>query len=516
MRDNINNQDNYKNNYIHFMDNMLPMMIIMYNQFLFTKSLNYNNEWQYTDQVALVNLLNKYEIHNKCANDNKDFYRNFSFGNLGTNEMVEIIKSGKNLHVLYYYLKMKSPKNHYSKKELEKELNENAGNYDKEYAEIIKEKITDIDLEMKKETDEMDNKNKIINDNQIKQVIDELASQFKTRINDASKSYTDRFKNNSISKFYYNIFYKLSGDKCDAGNIFNWRTYNKMWELYMSGPRLMTIDNIHLTLSFIIKSIVKQAKENPSKELYQEVQLLNKFYKNNLVNVAEDYFTLEKNNYVKREFVNICKHILHHVVTRSLYYTLVKFLYKYLKNRSEFDFSNNDHVDCTNDTNDDVSIASDTKKHVDFLNKTINELVNDNTSGKSLHDLLNACEDACYRFEERIIKVALNIYYDDESPLRYDLDHHVTKLIDIFQEILMILENNNVLPVPSLEKSKLLDYVKNNIIDYYMNYVYNPTILMMSELFEAYNKYIINEAKYLGMLEKLLEKKLFQQNKQVC
>ena len=107
--------------------------------------------------------------------------------------------------------------------------------------------------------------------------------------------------------------------------------------------------------------------------------------------------------------------------------------------------------------------------------------------------------------------MALNIYYDDE---KYDdPDHDHQELDNIFIAILNILEQNNVLPLPSADKSKLLEYVRDNIIEYYKNHIYNQTIIMMQELFETYNKYIINESKYLDILEKILEKMLVKPNK---
>ena len=496
----IDEQGKYKNNYIKFIETSLPMMIIMYNQYLFSRAQNYHKEWSHEDHIALINLLNVSD----------DYYKHFSFIELNEDEKKEIISSSRNVHVLKYGLKNKDKE--------KKEANKKKEMYTKQIKNIRKninklEASTDIQdiayvRELNKKITEFTGKITEI-DKQITDLkIDNISNNMNNRISSLSNQFTqllDNFKNDGMMEryrvpvytFYESVFENITDIRNNKPSIVvpeksfyeatDWRTYIKMWDSYIkNGKRLQSIENIHFSLAFTIKNIIKELKSldvqkdrSRLMEIKKKISLLNKFYKNIFVDLVEDYYTLPpyelQKNYILSEYIDICKHVIHHIITRTFFYTLVKLIYKYAKERST---------------------TQDSKNNRTFLNKTVEAIINDNTSGISLVDLLNSKE---YDFELKIIKNVLSIYDGD-----YDPDKATKNLDEIFDQITNIFLQNNIIEIES--ESELITYLRDYIYPYYKNAMYTQTINQMLNLFETYNKYILNEARHIEILDILLTK----------
>ena len=192
---------------------------------------------------------------------------------------------------------------------------------------------------------------------------------------------------------------------------------------------------------------------------FDNIGILTTFYDKICKELVEDYEIRPKDslkkNYVLNEFYNICEHIIYYIITQTLKYTIIKFLYKYFS----FNFSNNDNIK--------------------FIKKIILEIKFDDMN-------------------KEIVKNVLKIK-KEESP-SYD------KTVDtiLFDHIFIPITHNEHIVVD--DENKFVEYLEHNIIPYY-TILYNNSIIQMKNLFEKYNGYIINESKYIEIIS-LLNKSL--------
>jgi len=212
----------------------------------------------------------------------------------------------------------------------------------------------------------------------------------------------------------------------------------------------------------------KSREYNLKSSKLEQIITFNKMF----LQLFEEYVVNDKdeNNKLNNLFVKITAIVLHNMVTRMLYYTIVKFLYKYVQQQRPIELQSTINI--------------------------VKEIVQNEVNGQSLEELLNNENDNC-RFEQKIIKNVLNIYDNAKDP-----DRKIDDINEIFNPILQIIELNDVIPV-SNDKSTMISYLNDNIIPFYKDYMYKEMILHMKQLFDKYNNYIINEYKYIEMDKEL-------------
>lgn len=420
----INNNDIFKYDYIHFLDNILPMFLIMYNQILYKKCATFANEWTNNDHQSLYSFLNKKE------DDFKFFPK----------DLDKIVSNDENLHVLNYYYNRQKKENKQTKKKIKKlniqlkELEEKK----KYVSDEIKNKINIKIKELKKKvsfkfdfTIEKDNKRK------------DLKSKIKKIKKDID------FFNKEIRDIYNDIYNNIILDDIDKKK--DWRIYNKLWDNYINN------DDYDYTLIHIL--IINEIHNMLSSNNFDNIGILTTFYDKICKELVEDYEFRPKNslekNYVLNEFYNICKHIIYHIITQTLKYTIIKFLYKYFS----VNFSDDDNIN--------------------FIKKIIKEIEFQNMN-------------------DEIVKNVLKIKKEES--------HSYDKTVDtiLFDHIFIPITHNEHIVVD--DENKFVEYLEHNIIPYY-KILYNNSIIQMKNLFEKYNGYIINESKYIEIIS-LLNKSL--------
>lgn len=505
--DNIFNKikDNFKNNVIQFMDVALPMSIIMYNQFLFNKI---RTKLPFTKQKELI------EILKKSIGDQTNYHRKFSFLDLDEKDIEKIVLGGKNLHVLDKHVnkgkdaegieKYNKDKNEEIEKrekrieDFKGEINriskmDSLGNdksLDNSYKKYLKKEIEKLNKEIKDISNNKIDVASKINTN-LESRKKKLVGEFSDNLDNIRKNHQlHRFNpNNDIHKSYTKIYSNVS----NIDTRKDWRMYNKMWNNYTKSERAFSIENIHLVLSKFISDNLTELEgmdfinplsdkeQNKINDMSGNFTVLKDVYEI-LAEVAEDYNTLppktyDKNsNYVLFNFVNNCKHIIHHIATRSMYYTIIKLIYKYVQEKYNVDKDSKDE---------------DREK----LNKKVDDIIKDKSSGKSLNDYLNNID---YKLEEKIIKSVLKIYTGDYDPDReFDID-------SIFGQITDILIQNQAFPMDA--ESQIITYLDEHIYPYYKTAIYKPLIEQMYSLFGTYNRYILNEQRHVVLLGNLLGK----------
>ena len=512
----IDEKGKFKNNYIPYNETIMPMLIIMYNQYLFSRANSYYKEWTYDDHKKLIKLFNDYDF--KISSE---YYKKMSFLELDVNEIKDIISSSKNTHVLKYQIKRNKIKKEKYDKDIEM-YNNQINNIRKNINEIqdqlyinqLNQKITNLQnkiANLQQKINNMQNNNLETNMNNR---ITNLSNQFNNLLTTFKNNTIMTRFNKQIYVFYEDVFKEITDIKDEITHfarvlppnnplvigppnfetkdwniVTDWRLYIKLWDNYTKqSNKLEKIENIHLIIVLLIKKITVKLKKTSINEsnkdtiikIKDDLNLLNKFYKNICVNTIEDFYTLpqeleENKNYILYEFVGMAKHIIHHTVTRTLFYTIVKLIYQYVKERV------------------DVPDGQDKRN---YINKTVKAIIKDNVSGESLIDLLNSNN---FEWENKIIKLTLGIYEGD-----YDQDKSIKNLDDIFNKITNVLLQNKIIPID--EESNLIEYLKNYVYEYYKEAMYTKTIHQMMQLFETYNRYILNESRQIEILEMLLNK----------
>jgi hypothetical protein len=485
IEDFIDEKGKYKNNYIQYLENVMPMLIIMYNQYLFSRAKNYHKEWTYEDHQQLIKLFNDYGM--KTPNN---YHKKCNFIEFNTDEIKELMKSSKNIHVLKYQLKRNNKeKNKYDDKKnmLQKQIdniqkdidNLNGGDAsDNVYIDELKQQIVDLQGEIRSIDAEISDLYVDNMETNLDNRVDILANDFSQSVANFKNGAMKRF-NKPIYQFYEEVFDNVTNMN-NRNNNKDWRIYNQMWDNYIkSDKKLKNIENTHLSIILIIQQIINRLRDKTKiNDIYNDISVLNKFYKNICVDIIEGLNTLPfeldiQKNFPLYEFVNMAKHILHHVVTRSFFYIIVKLIYKYVKNRT---------------------IVPNDQNKGDYINDIVQKILEDDSNGESLIDLLNAPN---YKWEEQIIKVTLVLYNGD-----YDEDKEIKDIDDMFIKITNILLNNKLIPI--VEDSEMITYLKDYLYTYYKDAMYIKTIHQMHQLFDSYNRYILNEARYLDIIEILL------------
>ena len=252
--------------------------------------------------------------------------------------------------------------------------------------------------------------------------------------------------------------------------------------------KLKNIFNIHLLSSLVQNRLIETMKtaqsrndlENLKEDLVVVSDLHEKVLGKTVGNMMELPQTWNRQeNYALWEIMQMIKHITKHVLCSSLYYAIVKLLTKYILT------VNPKGVDPTKDN------------YNEYINQLVNQIINPNYGNVGSIETAKLYNYIINEMPEPLVKLKTKIYDDD-----FDEDKSITSSSVFFQNIINILINNGIVPIPT--DSSLIKNLENYIFKYY-DTVFDMVIPKMKVVADNYSRFIMNENRYLKIAKLLNE-----------
>lgn len=521
IKESLESNPDYKNNIIRYMDIIFPQLILMYNNLYYFYAKSYVRNWTFEKQQSLQNLL----LNNNLISSTEDRLP------LLTNFNESAIKNSIKLDALTQKIGEQDQSiNQFDRQidnfnnmiiNLNKELNKLQISPDKNSSVKINQLTSQIN-DISKQRDNLINlKNELSNNktslnntlnNQVSGIYDNLLKKADNFV--VSEKYlggvTDTYDHifNEVSRFYNNIFdyvienTPLNQDISSSGYE-DYFLYNRIWkDLINDNNRLKNIFHIHLVTTLLQKKIIDNMNINSDnieqllQNLHdQELTLLDDLYKNIFVpsihnmNDLPQYYN-SKENYMLNEVLDIITHIVTHVISSNLYYAIIKVITKYFMTINPKEYELN------------AKTMFLYKKNKDNYNKFIKELVNNiidpnyNTPGTvSSPNLYNYI---LHDMPKQLVKLKLKIYQNE-----LDEQRSPKSIDELFQNIINILITNTVIPIQG--DSTLITTLNNYIFRYYKD-VFDLIIPKMKIVIDNYNRYILNDSRFVEMIKTLNNK----------
>lgn len=285
--------------------------------------------------------------------------------------------------------------------------------------------------------------------NSINENINKFITNKKQLQKTPSQLYTDIFNNIIKSSSTFNFI-----------GYEDYLLYNSLWDnLIKNNDKLKNIYNIHLVTILLQNRLLCQTKN-----FYQtkkELELVNELYQNVIIPTINDINTLPSNteeNYVLVELLNIMNHIVSSVVGASLYYSVIKVITKYI----------------IKTTPKPINLTKD--EYHKYITTTMDSIIKYNN----------------YELKEYIIDIMP--MYIIKYILKIDNFDTVESLDVYFNKITNIITLNTIIPIDS--NSDMIIKLQEYVYKYYKE-IYTQTIQMMKITIDNYNRYIMNEYRYV-------------------
>ena len=274
---------------------------------------------------------------------------------------------------------------------------------------------------------------------------------------------------NEVSKIYNDIFnhviQHVNVDKQYTGYE-DYFLYNRLWRSVLNdSDKLKNVFNIQLLLVLLEKKYIEKLQKNPSnneiKTINHDLTLIGKLYNTvftptiNNMNELPQYYD-ESENYMLTETLNIIKHIVKQVLCSNLYYAVIKVLTKFFVT-----------IDIKDIPAKIQNIKPELRRHI-------------------LREM-----------PKQLVKIKTTIYENEteaETGLKTDES--------LFQEIINII-TKNYSDIP--KDSPLITNLTNYVFKYYKT-LFDLVIPKMKVVIDNYNRFIVNEGRFIDIMVKINEK----------
>jgi hypothetical protein len=439
------------NKQIKYFPNIIPMLFSMYNNYFFIKMKAYINEWTFEEYNLFDNL---FKIIN---NTNDELYNNFQIINLNDKDLEKIINNEWNIEKnekRKLNVTKKNKINLNKKESINKEINKLTQILNSTQDGILRAKIN---KKIKNLKDDLPAVLTLIDEPEV----DALPNNDKqvSLLNYYIKRFIDD-PNNTNDDSSFNVYEKIFKEIINKGNILQYDLYNNLWKEYINNNRFKNTSHLHYASILIEKEIInKESNKNT-----MNIQLINNLYEKIFCPIIFNYNKNPESydvaiNEMLFEIINIIKHIIKYVLFSGLYREILRMIYYLI-----------------------ISDKSESK----IVKKVNNEM----------KKIIRESHLEQYVMNEMpllVIKQILQIFKknDTESDKRKTID-------DIFYNIINIIQKNIsvvVLNEESIEKlNKLFENYKKIMIE---------IIPLMKNFIDNYNSYIINNSRYIAILNEL-------------
>jgi len=484
----IESKTNYKNNIIKYLDLIYPQLLLIYNNLLFSNLAEYRYGWTYDDMEDLKGVLNKYSmkvsdphtvplinIKNYSAVKSSVSYNTLNFRATENLDKINAIND---------QLKMLNAQIDNLIKDRNRQINT-------VYVNVINNKIDNINL---KKTNLQNEKNLLSGNNyrldyNLRKNMNINMTQLDNRIKNFQT--TNDFYDLNPLTLYNNIFTKVIVENNVAIHK-DYFLYNKLWQdLINDNSRLIDIRHIHIICLILQYQIIERVTgENLTKELILEIKNdmkpVLKIYKNIFKKIVIDISTLPNKysilNPNLKNIIDIISHIISHTISSNLYYAILKELAVYIKQ--------------TYPNTDNSSINNYENKIYKLLESVLNFNYGERRTSPDVRLQKYIMEESPIL----IVKFVLKIYSGE-----FDEHKDITSIDSIFGSIVDILKANRVMPIS--HTSPLITNLYDYVFPYYKD-LFQECISKARVLIDNYNRYIVNNTKYIVIIDSLLSKAL--------
>lgn len=517
----IRSKDDFKNNVIRNVDLAFPQLIVMLNNLFSFDMKMYIRDWNFDDYHDLCALMKKHKIITKYCDDNTP-----AFLDIDDNEIHNIVSGNTNIEPLVDKKSlMKS-----SKEETDDEINriksvidslkkeksfierKRLDRFNKGYVKHLNRQVSNMERKINSMKSSLKNERaeiKNINTN-ITSYTDIKVDDIKRRITnflgggrDGYFDYSSETSTQAVIQFYKNIFNKivnninLRGSSNDYDGHEDYLGYNNMWRSYVtSEDRLRTMDNLHFSLLHLENRLLDKVESDPI-DTAMGFKKISKVYSNIIVPFIKDYEELSDDtmidNYALHSVINIITHIVRHIVATSMYSAIIKTVIMYINSISPSE------ADAAEKRT--TNIFKSKQEYRSYVVKVIDNLLG---LGNSSTFPPKLARYVVGEIPKMTVKHVLKIYNDD-----YDSSKKISNFDDIFSPILGIIKSNGVIMID--DDSSLIKNLRDVILPYYKE-MYTIIIPKMKILSDNYFRYLMNESKYVEIMNILLQKSVAETN----
>jgi ankyrin repeat protein len=436
------------NNILKYLDLVLPMVLIMYNNIFY-----YNLKDDLAKQQQLYNLFAKYNI----AQDDKILPLLKFDPNIVQNDSTigVLVRSANELN--------KTPEVTNLTNKL-KEINSLVNQL--QSRATTKEALADIEALLTKQNALLDRLQKLHASNRVdKTQQDHLIANILNKKQISAKELDDRRTGflSSSKRYYVQSDPATIYENIRRSVVQDVRLYDEIWgDLLNNNTRLQHPSNLHLVCLLLQSKIDNPGDLQQLQQLY--VDLFGK-YINDFNDLPQDYS--QTSNYMLYQVVNIIIHVIRYTICNSLYLAVVKAVVEYFLT-----------------INPNITEQELVKKTQDTLGTKVEQYI--------MGDKMLA---------QKIVKNILKVYEDEA-----DEDRTATCCVEYFEPILIALNRNN----PKLEKATLIDNLNNYIFPYF-NDVFLRVIPAIKTMLNNYNNMILNDTRSLEIVYLVQNKALTEQ-----
>nr|QBK88898.1 MAG: ankyrin repeat protein [Mimivirus LCMiAC01] len=519
----LQSKQEYGNNVIKYLENVFPMVIIMFNNVLHQNMITYTNNWKYDKfknlakviynygilsdsdiNSKMIPLLNASLIEGTQHNSNLDVLTNAHDDKFSKSSKIAKLKKNRD-----DLISQKSSIIQEHRDLVQKDQAGQLNDIEREYMRKLNDMIQDIDnnklADIRRKINDAEGKNNYIDQN-INDRTDDVIQLFRQRVHTFIQNGDDRFGLDiRVPKVYDNIFdlainIRPNRPRNTIPGHEDFGLYNKLWDMYIhSNDGLKNITNIHIIMVMLQSKILDDIKRNDIKNaniIINDLEVMKTLHSDVFAFFINNYFDLPQNynemdNVSMKSIIDIIIHPVKYVICSSLYSAVIKATMAFVKtlNPKDIDFP----------TPERLNMYRTDGEYNEYINAIIDNVVTQTYQVNQVNeDKSNLKEYIIDKMPTIIVKMLLGIYSGD-----YDEDKQTTSMDEIFEQISDILISVDVIPIA--KDSSLIQNLTEYVYPYYSDILTN-IVPALKSMIDKYCGYIMNEARHIEILQILLTK----------
>ncbi len=288
----------------------------------------------------------------------------------------------------------------------------------------------------------------------------------------------------------------------------DFKLYNELWSQYIKESKKHSNNtNIYPIVIELQDKLVDKFVDNKDnttviKNLREEFDTINSLYNDILIPIINDYELLDQkygreHNYVLTEVIDIISHVVGLTICSNMYLAILKSITKYL-----LAINPSQYKDITLPSGREISATyRDKSEYNEFIRTLVDAIVD--FSNSTLIPADKVPSDATlekyvvFNMPKIFIKYTLGIFEND------DPHEKIGSVERLFEPIVNIIISNTIVPID--KSSSLITNLNEHIFPYYKTLM-SEFIPKMKVLIDNYNRYIINQGRYIKIVDLLFEK----------
>lgn len=496
LKEQLKDTPQYGNNILRFLNLIFPQLILIYNHYLYSRTKQYAGNWTLKKTQELIKLCKKYVILDQSVEETNPIL---------TIDLNTIKSETGSTHVMKAYEKELHEKLEALEKEI-KALDNALNNLDEEnktakpsrQTEITKIKAELTNTRTTKQTT-LTEYQKLLDANTGNVTIarNTIEASKLTYLENAITAKKSSILEYDVPKNYQDIFEQIIstqyGTKYEYKGYADYRTYNKLWQMYIADDKkLINLTNIHPVLTIIQYKMLEEYKNKKitTKDLYEGLNIIFSFHSGIIKPFCMNYLQLPNDdtdsNPSLKVVMDIIIHVISHTICSGLYQVLIKALTEYVISL------NPRRIGKTDISIYDSATSTSEQNYSEYINRIVRDIIITGKGGQSkLEEYVNK------DLPEKLVKHILHIYDNDYDPDRKY--NSVDELLTVASDIIM---TNTSLPIN--DNSSFMINLKKYIFPYFED-IMQKFVLQSKILIDNYNRLLVSEYRHLDIIITLLE-----------